>query len=222
MANPALLWDRELVVVSRKGSTMPVLLLFLLLDTPSSFYVSNITTDQAVNLATDTLTQELAIDADDAMVVSALPVKWSDSSLGCPQSGGSYLQEAVPGYRVVFRRGSLSYRVHVGAGRAVLCRGRKTNESRANNNALVTALRLSRLAREDLVSRLGIQDSDIEVKVLKPMTWPDTSLGCPVVAGEANDEVAMPGFLIELAHNGYIFEYHADTETPFFCQERKR
>jgi len=201
---------------------MPVLLLLLLLDTPSSFHVSTITTDQAVNLATDTLTQALAIDADDATVVSALPVKWSDSSLGCPQSGGSYLQEVVSGYRVVFRRGSLSYRVHVGDGRAVLCRGRKTNAYRSNNAALLTALRLSRLAREDLVTRLGIQDADIEVKVLKPMTWPDTSLGCPVAAGEAYDEVAVPGFLIELAYNGCIFEYHADTETPSFCQERKR
>ncbi len=196
---------------------MPVLLLLLLLDTPSSFHVSTITTDQAVNLATDTLTQALDIDADDATVVSALPVKWSDSSLGCPQSGGSYLQEVVSGYRVVFRRGSLSYRVHVGDGRAVLCRGRKTNAYRSNNAALLTALRLSRLAREDLASRLGIQDADIEVKVLKPMTWPDTRLGCPA-EGETFEAVETPGYLIELVCHGVTYEYRSDSETPFLCR----
>jgi hypothetical protein len=172
-------------------------------------------------LATQTLTETLAIDADDAKVVSALPVKWSDGSLGCPQNGISYSQAVVPGYRVVFRRGSLSYRVHVGDGRAVLCRRRASAAYHSNNTALVTALRLSHLAREDLISRLGIRDADIQVKVLKPMTWPDASLGCPVEGSEV-DEVAMPGFLIELVVADQTFEYHSNLERPFFCRMWER
>jgi hypothetical protein len=200
---------------------MPLLLLLLLLDTPTSFTVRTITTEGAIDLATQALTQSLDIDADDAKVVSALPVKWQDGSLGCPQPGFSYPEEAVPGYRVVFRRGTLSYRVHVGNGRAIVCRDRKTAANRTNLTGLATALHLAELAREDLVARLGVDAADIQVKVLKPMTWPDNSLGC-MEEGAEPDALETPGYLIELVVEDQTYVYHSDLEAPFLCKTSER
>jgi hypothetical protein len=200
---------------------MPLLLLLFLLDTPTSFTVRTITTEGAIDLAIQTLTRSLNIDADDATVVSALPVKWPDGSLGCPQAGISYPEEVVPGYRVVFRRGTLSYRVHVGNGRAIICRDRESDTNRTNLTGLATALHLATLAREDLVASLGINDADIQVKVLKPMTWPDTSLGCPVDGAEL-DAVEIPGYLIELVVEDQTYVYHSDLESPILCRQRER
>jgi hypothetical protein len=200
---------------------MPLLLLLFLLDTPTSFTVRTITTEGAIDLATQTLTRSLDIDADDAKVVSALPVKWQDGSLGCPQAGISYPEEVIPGYRVVFRWGTLSYRVHVGNGRAVVCRDRKSQANRTNLTGLVTALGLAELAREDLVARLGVDSADIQVKVLKQMTWPDTSLGCPVEGNEP-EAVEIPGYLIELVIEDQTYVYHSDLEAPFLCKTSER
>jgi hypothetical protein len=55
-------------------------------------------------------------------VVSARPMAWNDSSLGCPQPGQGYLQMIVDGYHVVLEAGGRAWDYRSGArGVFVLC-----------------------------------------------------------------------------------------------------
>ena len=180
--------------------------------------MQEMTEQEAIDLAVKTLTEELKIEDGDAEVVSTLPVRWPDSSLGCPQKGYSYLQVVVPGYRVVFRHDKQTHRVHVGDGRAVYCKGSiKEPQVLGRKEGIVASIRISRMAQEDLASRLGIDADEITVNFIKSTTWPDASLGCPE-EGKTYDKVATEGFLIELAYQDKTFEYHADRRKPLLCE----
>lgn len=45
-------------------------------------------------------------------VVAYEHTEWSDSSLGCPQPGLTYLTVITPGYRVILRAAGLQYEYH--------------------------------------------------------------------------------------------------------------
>lgn len=81
---------------------------------------------EAVEAARAFLARHLEIRADEIELLSVEFETWSDSSLGCPQPGHSYLQVITPGYRMVFEAGGREYEVHTDrTGRqVVLCTGR--------------------------------------------------------------------------------------------------
>ncbi len=68
--------------------------------------------EEVLKAATDLLTEELAVSAENVTVVSAEFVQWRDSSLGCPQPGMAYLQVITPGYRVKLEMDGAEYFVH--------------------------------------------------------------------------------------------------------------
>jgi hypothetical protein len=70
--------------------------------------------------------------------------------------------------------------------------------------------RLVQMAKEDLAQRLAVSVSEINLIEAQPVTWPDSSLGCPQ-PGMAYAQVLTPGYLILLEHGGNTFEYHAST-----------
>lgn len=198
--------------------TMLWFLLSLMLASPIS--LQEITEEEAVDLATKTLVKELDIDAGDAEVVSALEVRWPNSALGCPQKGLSYLQVVIPGYRIVLRHDNQTYRVHVGDGRAIICRGSKARRKvPGRKQSHLSAMLVSQLAQRDLASRLDVAVDQIKVNVIKPTTWPDTSLGCPE-EGKTYESIETEGYIIELVYLEETFEYHSDQRTPVFCKKR--
>jgi len=67
------------------------------------------------------LAGRLNIDAQAATLVSADAMRWSDSSLGCPQPGMMYAQVITPGYRFVFDVAGQQYDYHTDNKRVVLC-----------------------------------------------------------------------------------------------------
>lgn len=69
-----------------------------------------------IDVAISDLASRLSVASGDIDVVSAEVVVWPDSSLGCPQSGMSYLQVLSEGYQVVLARGGTTYSYHGGEG----------------------------------------------------------------------------------------------------------
>ena len=185
----------------------------------SSFVaMQEMTEQEAIDLATETLARELHFKEGEAGIPKAYPVKWPDSSLGCPEKGTSYLQVIIPGYRVVFRHGDQVYRVHVGGGRAVVCQENKKELAAPKKERLLAAKRVSQLAQQDLAQQLQIEADDIKVNYVKFTTWTDSSLGCPE-EGKSYDVIETEGFLVELEYAGTTYMYHADTDKPFLCKE---
>ncbi|MCL4263290.1 MAG: hypothetical protein KJ069_08745 [Anaerolineae bacterium] len=75
-----------------------------------------------VSQVSQDLAQRLTIDVSQVTLVEAIAVDWSDSSLGCPQPGMSYLMVITPGYQITLVAQGEEYTYHTDQGRYfVLC-----------------------------------------------------------------------------------------------------
>lgn len=71
--------------------------------------------------AREELAQKLGVTPKDITVVTAEPIMWSDTSLGCPEPGQMYAQVITPGYRFILEYEGKQYDYHAGRGHLVLC-----------------------------------------------------------------------------------------------------
>jgi len=75
-----------------------------------------------------------------------------------------------------------------------------------------------RIARADLVARLGIDDSMIITLSASVKIWPDGALGCPR-PGMRYVQRPIDGSLIELAVGAVTYRYHSGgSRPPFLCE----
>ncbi len=174
---------------------------------------------RALDLALEALGREVNLSKLELTRQRVYAVEWPDSSLGCPQKGRSYLQVVTPGYLVSLTANGESYTVHVGAGNAVVCKqlaaGLETRRLRSQY-----VMKVYRAARVDLAGRLKIDPSEITVTGMTPVTWDDSSLGCPQI-GKEYKQTAVQGFVIKMECRGRRYEYHSDIEGNEFvsCHE---
>ena len=74
------------------------------------------------------------------------------------------------------------------------------------------------LAKEDLAERLDVSIDDIGLVEFALVTWGDPSLGCPQ-PGMKYKQVPVDGYLIRLAYEGQVFNYHGGgSRDPFLCE----
>jgi hypothetical protein len=192
------------------------------------------TKDQAVALAKQALpaSAEGAIEA-----VAVTEMDWPDASLGCPEKGQAHPPDPTPGFRILLKASGRIYRVHVGAGRAVVCGaglaaaagGLKADEVDGGPGEREAGVspdpqdpagqKLVTQAKENLARQLSVPLSAISLLKFKEVVWPDSSLGCPR-PGLVYTQVLQPGFLIRLSARGRSYEFHAGAKgAPFLCSE---
>ena len=66
-------------------------------------------------------------------------------------------------------------------------------------------------ARSSLASRLGVNSAQINLVRIEEVSWSDTSLGCPE-PGKEYAQVIVPGYRINLEHQGREYEYHTSAD----------
>ncbi len=66
---------------------------------------------------------------------------------------------------------------------------------------------LVELAKADLAEQLDINPDEIEVQSVEATEFPDTSLGVPEL-GKMYAQVITPGYIIKLAVDDAVYEYH--------------
>ena len=75
-----------------------------------------------VQLAVKQLAIDSGVPEAQIVVVSYGEAEWSDSSLGCPKPGMSYLTVITPGYRVLLKAVDKQYEYHTNLkGMAIRC-----------------------------------------------------------------------------------------------------
>ena len=74
------------------------------------------------------LKARLGEEVGSVSIVLAESVTWSDSSLGCPEPDGVYLQVLTPGIRVVFNREGQEYDYRISGIHGRLCEEAQTNK----------------------------------------------------------------------------------------------
>jgi hypothetical protein len=73
-------------------------------------------------------------------------------------------------------------------------------------------------ARQDLAQRLSLPVDQIEVREVRKVNWPDSSLGCPQ-EGKTYAQEPEPGLLIRLSASGSMYFYHSGVSAePFLCE----
>ncbi|MBW3666315.1 MAG: hypothetical protein KY394_01840 [Actinobacteria bacterium] len=73
-------------------------------------------------------------------------------------------------------------------------------------------------ARADLATRLGVEESSIEVATAEAVTWSDGSLGCPQ-PGMFYTQALVEGSRVVLRHDDRFYDYHAGADDePFLCE----
>jgi len=71
------------------------------------------------------------------------------------------------------------------------------------------AEKMIQLAKERLAKKFKLSEDQIFLSSAEPMTWTDTSLGCPQ-PGILYAQVTTPGYNILLEAMGQTFSYHTD------------
>ncbi len=81
--------------------------------------------------------------------------------------------------------------------------------------------KLTKLAMDDLATRLNTNVEDISVMSAEGILWPDAALGCPL-PDKVYAQGRVPGFRIQLGVGGKVYVYHTDrTGKIVFCPEIK-
>jgi hypothetical protein len=78
--------------------------------------------------------------------------------------------------------------------------------------------KITEAASADLASRLGIDQSLIEVAVAEAVTWPDGRLGCPDFDLPYTLD-PVDGYRVVLGHEGRLYHFHVGNDaTPRICE----
>ena len=158
---------------------------------------------QAIEIAKQALSDYLKADAASFEVVEVEAVTWPNPALGCAQPGLMYPQVIVPGYRLRLTHQGVSYPVHVGGDRGIVCEQADVAEQ----------------ARKQLAEKLGLAPEEVSLIGAEKVTWPDTSLGCPK-PGEMYAQMVVEGFKVELLAAGSRYVFHAGSDRkPFLCEQ---
>jgi hypothetical protein len=94
-----------------------------------------------------------------------------------------------------------------------------TNEASKLKNQNSIKKRMVMRAKKDLAHRLSVESDQINLLEVRPVTWPDASLGCPQ-PGKVYTELPQDGLLIRLEVAGRMYFYHSgENVDPFLCEQ---
>ncbi len=166
----------------------------------------------AIDLAART-----AIPVEKITLLSVQSVEWPDAGIGCPEEGYDYAQVITPGYKIVLQAEGTLFTYHSDQGTFVILCLDDGPESMPTETLLLSGsdLPVNRpdeiisMTITDLANRLGIDERAVTVLQVKPIEWPDATLGCPK-PGMDFTPVITPGFIITLEVDGDNYVYHTD------------
>lgn len=170
---------------------------------------------------------------DIVRVESVVPVEWTDTSLGYPEPGKEpgkdYEIKAIRGYTILIyaktskdAKGKL-YEYHSDYSRIAPPSGPiedLENMPRMINKSGNSPDNVVELAKKDIMLKYNVLGQDIKVINIKPVDWPDTSLGNPQ-PGMAYAQVITPGFIIILIDRNNTYEYYTSYDRVILFKVQK-
>lgn len=192
---------------------------------------SDATIAQALtNRLRNTLAQELNMDATRITLGRVVDWQWPNPDLPCDAFAGDavssssvqpVLSAVQRGQRIEFVVGVLVYPYHTTGNRRIKACPAYTLSGDLLMAVDPIAADMVAIARRQVAQQLDLSSRRVMLVDVRPMTWPDTSLGCPQASDVDGDtpyvETAIEGYRIvmEAAGNAYIF--HTDEGQLYAC-----
>lgn len=168
------------------------------------------------NLAVQDLATKLNINESEITVDTIVPVEWTDKSFGYPETGKEYELGSIPGYVILLVAKDKLYEYHSDRSIIIVPPSGPIEDLEdmpriISNNTIDGVAILIDLAKKDLANKLNVDIKDVKLVKVVPREWPDTSLGYPLPS-QTYAQVITPGFVIRLAVENTVYEYHSDME----------
>ncbi len=164
-------------------------------------------------LALKTVAELQGISVDELRLIEVEARDFSDSSLGCPEPGMSYLQVITPGHRVLIEADGRRFDVRVSNGHARICRRHKSLPARESQTAEPDSADLAESARQDLSEQLQIPLSSVSILSIDSYSSATVLPGCQP-ACEDNREC---GYVVGLLHDNRRYLYHVSPQAVSAC-----
>lgn len=197
------------------------------------------------NVARADLARRLKVAESGVAVLSAEQTEMPVGSLGCTETDGPASQGIVMGTEIVLSAGGQEYIYRADNARLVPCFPADFPGGRAAIFVTGAGLPRTRdlpkggipkhtamppdgppqtgqrppavaSALADLAARLKLAETQITVRGVEAVDWPDASLGC-AQRGRMYAQVITPGYRILLEAGGKVYEYHASQTRAVLC-----
>jgi hypothetical protein len=169
--------------------------------------------------ALDDLAAHLSISSSDIRVLRLERAVWTSIDLGCGEASAAANLE-IAGFRFLLEADSDIYEYHTDDRSSVrLC---ETVGSVAGETEDLTleidpvAAGTVALAQRRLADQLDLPQSRIRVVDVMPVTWTDSSLGCPQ-PGQEYAPITIGGYRIVLAAGDEEYIFHSDSTQVLGC-----
>lgn len=171
-----------------------------------------------VSRVVDDLAASLDIEPDEIELVLLDAMTWTSRDLGCTVVNPPVLEQAVEGFRLVLLVGDTVYEYHTdGDGAFRRCgQGARVGDTNLLVEIDPVASELAALAQRRMSQELDVPVRRIRVVEVRPYTWPDSSLGCPV-EGEDYLSAQADGYRIVLAVGDDEYIFHTDFDRLLPC-----
>jgi hypothetical protein len=127
---------------------------------------------------------------------------------------------AIAGYKLLYLVGERVYEYHTDTTSTVLMCGQANLYDERPELFLQldpVAAELGRLAVERVASDLDLPQTRIDLISVRPMTWDDASLGCPL-RGEFYAQLPVQGYQLVLVAGGRQYVFHSNEDRLVLCK----
>lgn len=173
-----------------------------------------------IELAREAILSQFTLDNPDRLeFISVEEERWSNESLDCGSQSAGSDSDPVDGFRLIWLYDDTVYEVHTDeAETARVCfQGSLYDDYPALYlERDFSAAELVFIATNRLGDDLDLSTRLIEVLSVRPVTWEDASLGCPL-EDQTYAQGLTPGYRIVLGAGEEEFVYHTDFEFVLRC-----
>jgi len=166
------------------------------------------------------LSQQLEIPTDNIQLIRFETATWMTVDLGCGEAGAVGADNlTIEGFRIVVEAEGDVYEYHTDSQsniRQCADAGVVAGDTTTLLDVDPIAAELTFIAQRRLAESLDLPTRRIRLVDIVPVTWRDSSLGCPL-PGQTYTPVEVDGYRIVLAVGDDEYIYHTDPERIFLC-----
>ncbi|MEM9953830.1 MAG: hypothetical protein AAF846_19630 [Chloroflexota bacterium] len=164
------------------------------------------------------LANDLGVTINRVQLVSVESERWSGDDLGCIDVDDADINAtAVSGFRYRLLVGTLVYDYHTeGTERFIQCSMPQIMQDEVLIAVDPLAEEILLVVQNLLANELDLSTRRIQLVTMQPVTWEDTSLGCPQDE-QTYTEREISGYHIVVSVGNEQYIYHSDSNTAYPC-----